>query len=192
MVYEEFINLTPQEADLFVRWFSSVIWQLRVVIADCIKRMGGTVLDVGCGNGLDSTKYKKEDYIGVDVSPVLIESAKKQSLGYNFSIADARKLPFEDKSFDNVFCVSVIEHQSCAEDAKKIISEMIRVAKKQVLIGWHTPPGDNPTEIIQKIGHFGKLCYSNKYNYEELRPKSGFSSFERVFGQGYQLWRMLI
>ncbi|MHB1910215.1 MAG: methyltransferase domain-containing protein [Nitrososphaerales archaeon] len=44
-------------------------------------------------------------------------------------ICDAEFLPFKDKSFDAVFCYSIVEHST---NALKVFSEAIRVSKDQI------------------------------------------------------------
>jgi predicted SAM-dependent methyltransferase len=62
-------------------------------------------LDIGCGDN------KRMGFIGVDV------------------IADARKLPFRDCSFDHVYSSHLIEHFS-HQEVKRVLAEWVRVLKK--------------------------------------------------------------
>lgn len=45
----------------------------------------------------------------------------------NFSAADIRALPYDDQSFDLVYCVSVLEHTDSYRD---ILAELLRVSKR--------------------------------------------------------------
>lgn len=86
-----------------------------------------TVLDVGCGLGYFINKVHdlgKFETFGCDVLP----SAPIKGTFVQGSI-DA--LPFPDNSFDIVTCNHTIEH---IRDPEKAISELKRVAKKQVII----------------------------------------------------------
>ena len=64
-------------------------------------------------------KMKNLDYISADLYSPIVDVK-----------ADILDLPFEDESFDIVFCNHVLEH---IEDDKKAISELYRVMKKG---GW--------------------------------------------------------
>lgn len=64
------------------------------------------VLEIGCGQGVCSTKISA-NYTGIDPSPTLIKRAKELYPHRHFQIAEASKLPFEDKSFDGVFSIAV-------------------------------------------------------------------------------------
>ena len=88
------------------------------------------VLDVGCGDGVLSYLFAKEDakVSGIDYSDIAIEFAKEKTKGLNinFQQGSAYELPFEDNSFDIVISSDVIEH---LEDVEKYLSEINRVVK---------------------------------------------------------------
>lgn len=63
-------------------------------------------LDVGCADGrfaIELSSYAKK-ITAIDFSPVMIETAKKaaNSLNVEFIVADAKRLPFSDNTFDLV------------------------------------------------------------------------------------------
>jgi ubiquinone/menaquinone biosynthesis C-methylase UbiE len=102
-----------------------------------------SILEVGASRGYVLKEVKKEfpdkiikgvdneySFGGVSYDGVI---AMGQELGLDITFGDGRNLEFEDKSFDIVFCQAVLV-MSLIEDFKKIISEMIRVAKKRVVI----------------------------------------------------------
>lgn len=85
------------------------------------------VLDVGCGWGRMSLPISKmcAEYIGVDFIPELIDKAKESLPELDFRVVDARKLPFEDASFDLI--VSVTTLSSFANNFDQILAEFKRV-----------------------------------------------------------------
>jgi ubiquinone/menaquinone biosynthesis C-methylase UbiE len=92
------------------------------------------VLDVGAGLGADSVLFAKN---GFDVSAIdinkfstdhLANIAKDQNLAIDAIVADAKKLPYTDGTFDAVFANQVVGLSGC-ENAKKIITELCRVLK---------------------------------------------------------------
>lgn len=73
------------------------------------------VLDVGCGPGtmleLLSKKYPENNYIGLDLTPKMIEVANAKNLpNTKFVVGDSENLPFEDESFDAVICANSLHH----------------------------------------------------------------------------------
>jgi ubiquinone/menaquinone biosynthesis C-methylase UbiE len=65
------------------------------------------VLDVGCGRGYWSGLFKEDgvgQVVGIDFSQIGCRTAREANPDIEFALADARKLPYGDKSFDMVFC----------------------------------------------------------------------------------------
>lgn len=91
-----------------------------------------SVLDIGCGKGfmlydliLEIPKIKIR---GVDISNYAIKNAKNEIKDF-VQVANARKLPFEDDSFDVVISINTI-HNLEKEDCGKALREISRVSKK--------------------------------------------------------------
>ena len=73
------------------------------------------VLDVGCGTGpvieLLSKKYPEKHFVGLDITPAMIEVAQSKKLpNTEFIVGDAENLPFGDGSFDAVLCANSFHH----------------------------------------------------------------------------------
>ena len=98
-------------------------------------KKGSRVLDVGCGLGKTSCRLATElgcTVTGIDLMPKMVAqakvTAKKAGVGdkVTFLEGDARKLPFEDNTFDTVLVESVTIF---VEDVAKAVAEYHRVAK---------------------------------------------------------------
>lgn len=96
---------------------------------------GKKAIDVGCGSGRFTFALKQlgcESVVGVDygddglkVANQLIEKERIKSVKFlKHSVLD---LPFEDESFDFVFCNGVLHH---TENMEQGIKEIIRITKK--------------------------------------------------------------
>ncbi len=90
-----------------------------------------TLLDVGCGNGywLNKVKgkYPELKLTGCDV----LDKKPFKSEEIAYQEGNIENLPFPDNSFDIVSCHHVLEH---VIDLQASISELRRVAKRQVLV----------------------------------------------------------
>ncbi len=85
------------------------------ILEELEKEPFNDLLDVGCGTGpmisLLSKKYPDKHYTGLDLTPAMIEEAKKKNIpNANFIVGDAENLPFEDESFDAMICSNSIHH----------------------------------------------------------------------------------
>lgn len=98
------------------------------------------VLDVGCGIGKTACRLAADygcNVQGIDIMPAMIEKsqalAKKLRLDgkATFCQGDARKLPFEDNTFDAIFVESVTIF---VEDVEQAMAEYRRVIKPGGLV----------------------------------------------------------
>lgn len=188
-MYPEFCDLTKEQALEYYRY--SEFFPLRIAVEDEVKRFKGQVLDVGCGNGIDAQWYRPETYCGIDISVPLIWAAKKLNPLHTFVLIPVGSFPFKDKSWDTVFCTAVLEHQHNFKLAKILFDNMVRVAKKRVIIGWYTPPWEKPTEIRKKEygpRHFNLTGYGNQYNRDELLSDFVGSMKRMPFQQNNEIW----
>ncbi len=96
----------------------------------------GKVLDVGCGTAFYSKYFK--DYTGIDNSKGMLEKSKA-----NVIYGNAENLPFKDKSFDVVICLTAIHN---FKDYGKALNEMKRVSKKLMIIS-----------LLKKANKFDKI-----------------------------------
>ena len=87
---------------------------------------GKTLLEVGCGTGLILERVVEfaQRADGVDVSPGMVEHARRR--GLNVRVADATALPYDDAVFDVAFSFKVLAHVSKLEEA---LAEMLRVVR---------------------------------------------------------------
>jgi ubiquinone/menaquinone biosynthesis C-methylase UbiE len=100
----------------------------------------GRVLDIGCGNGYTllclARKYKA-DFLGLDFSPNMVESARKLTEKFaaelrsipEFRVCDIRSLPFGDDSFDSIISERCLLNLPSREDQYRTIREVHRVLR---------------------------------------------------------------
>ena len=91
-----------------------------------------SILDIGCGFG-DLREYLIKicpgiNYVGCDLSPEVIEIAKKKNNGGIFEVRDIEFNPYSDNNFDYV-CMSGIFNYKIKNNIK-YLEEMIKLAFK--------------------------------------------------------------
>jgi len=91
-----------------------------------------SILDVGCAKGFTLFAFLQVlpnlKIAGIDVSEYAVENSP-ESVKPLLKVANAKELPFPDKSFDLVISVNTV-HNLVLEDCKKAIQEIERVKKK--------------------------------------------------------------
>lgn len=73
----------------------------------------GKLLDLGCGGGQPLTAYfadKGYEVVGVDISPKMIEIAKKQIPQGKFFVSDMTECQFREEEFDAIVSAFAIIH----------------------------------------------------------------------------------
>ena len=108
-----------------------ILWKMRrkiVQVSDI--QAGMKVLEVACGTGTQAVRFIKAGavYTGVDLSPAMLNVAKKRKL--ECLHADGARLPLEDNSFD-FSTITLALHEVDPEIRKQIVMEMIRVTKPE-------------------------------------------------------------
>jgi SAM-dependent methyltransferase len=92
---------------------------------------GSSLLDVGCGDGSLAALLREQclltDVEGVDV-------LVRDEVAIPVRSFDGRHLPWPDRSWDYVMAVDVLHH---ADDQRALLSEMLRVARRAVLLKDH-------------------------------------------------------
>lgn len=88
----------------------------------------GRILEIGAGGGRDAKELIAlgYDYVGTDVSPNLLEEARKNNPGAEFKQFSLYKLNF-DEPFDGFWCAAVLLHIP-----KKRINEALQAIKRNV------------------------------------------------------------
>jgi ubiquinone/menaquinone biosynthesis C-methylase UbiE len=99
------------------------------------------VLDCGCGEGniamglADAVPAGR--VIGIDLGPDNPAAARRYAASTGranlaWAVADGRRLPFDDASFEAVLCHSVLE---TLDDPAKVVAELKRVTKRGGVVG---------------------------------------------------------
>ncbi len=100
------------------------------LFAEMTLTVGTEVADVGCGTGrlLPYLAGRGLSPQGVDLSPGMVEVARREHPGFAYEVADLRELPFEDVSLAGVVCWFSLIY--LAPDARaRAFAELARVVK---------------------------------------------------------------
>ena len=132
----------------------------------------GAALDLGCGDGafLDVLRERGIDAEGADISSEAVaRCAQKDHRVKLIDIAHER-LPFDDKMFDSVFVLDVLEH---LYNPGNFLKEAARISRSRLIIG--VPNFNSLPARIQVL--LGRVPENNKpsqghvywFNERELR-----------------------
>jgi 2-polyprenyl-3-methyl-5-hydroxy-6-metoxy-1,4-benzoquinol methylase len=109
----------------------------------------GTILDVGCGNGIISLNLGKEGYTvqGIDMSDKSIENAKKKNPFSNvsFGVMDAETLRASGQRYDAIVCSEVLEH---LHQPAGLVKELHSILQDKGILFVTVPNGSGPRETL--------------------------------------------
>lgn len=93
-----------------------------------------TIIEIGCGAGLLSQYFNKQNYMGIDKSLSLINKNIEilKSTVINFS---STEIIFKDNYFDYCICHSMLEYLKDYNELDKTINNIERITKKGIYIG---------------------------------------------------------
>ena len=137
--------------------------RLRVLSDQALKLLPamGTVLDVGCGNGVISRQI-------MDARPQLfiqgIDVLKRPTCAIPMETYDGKRFPFDDKSVDAVIFMDVLHH---TDDPLGLLQEAARVARQSIVLKDHLCENRMAKRILAFMDWIGNRSHgvSLPYNY---------------------------
>jgi SAM-dependent methyltransferase len=84
-------------------------------------RLGGRVLDIGCGRRPYESLFDVRQYVGLD-----IDSPASRQLAAADCLYDGRRMPFPDATFDGALAIEVLEHVFAPEPFLGEIARVLR------------------------------------------------------------------
>ena len=164
--------------DLDQYHFEKLHHLLRLVDFDGYR--GRSVLEVGCGAGVDLARFAKggAEATGVDLAPSAIELARanfsQQGLQGRFEVADGEHLPFPDNSFDLVYAHGVVQYTA---NPRQLVEECRRVLK---------PGGEAVFQVYNRVSWLNGLSKLMKVGLEHddapVLLKFSIGEFRRLVG----------
>jgi len=101
-----------------------------------VKAAPGTLLDVGCGEGVLTEQWARRipgRVVGIDLDDPLLHAqwAERSAPNLEYKVMKAENLPFADSEFDVATAIEVLEH---VPDPAHTVAEMARVASDWLLV----------------------------------------------------------
>ncbi len=137
--------------------FTMVMKPGRLAAAEAVNRLGGRVLDVGVGTGLELPMFSNNVKItGVDLSDPMLQIARKRVADLKLTnvedlrVMDAMNLEYADDSFDGAVAPYVI---TTVPDPMRTMDEMARVVRPggEIIIVNHIGADSGPIAMIERF-----------------------------------------
>lgn len=148
------------------------------------------LFDEMCGDGLFPViATKTESFVGIDISPAVLEKARLRHSGICVVAADVLHLPFPDACFDCIVSNSSLDHFESSDRIAESLSELYRVLNPGgVMILTLDNPSNPivairnriPFRLLNRLGitpyYVGATC--SAATLRELLEEAGFSVSE--------------
>ena len=144
-----------------------------------------SVLDVGCGQGLNTVRFAEDwpnaKIVGVDLSDVGIEYANTHYVAnknVSFICDDVSNMVDSEKKFDLVCAFELLEH---IEDWEKVATAMTRISDRYIMV---SVPIGRMREYEKEHGHFRNY---QKGELESFFEENGFRTLKTYYA-GFPFW----
>lgn len=144
-------------APVYDRIFNRVFTAGRTAASQAVNRLGGKVLNVGVGTGLELPMFAANCHVsGIDLSEPMLDIARKRvaELGLKnvdeLRVMDALHLEYPDASFDLAVAPYVV---TTVPDPHRCMEEMVRVVRPggEIILVNHVATESGPIAWIERM-----------------------------------------
>ena len=156
-----------------------------------------SILDVGCGEGVLTSKWAERlgsgRIVGIDLDDAKLKAEweKRERANLEYRVEEATSLSFRDGEFDMATAIEVLEH---VPDPERTVAEMARVAQRFVLVSV-------PREPVWRMTNMARGAYlrdlGNTPGHVNHWSKAGFKKLLSRYGTIQEVrspfpWTMLL
>jgi SAM-dependent methyltransferase len=134
----------------------------------------GRIVDLGCGVGHSYDRLAPRQTVGVDLDPAALAGQERETV-----VADMRRLPFDDRSFDGAIAVHAIEH---VPDPQPVFAEAVRVVRPDGVVVLVTPNRLTFARADEVIDPYHYVEYSPPELRAACEPHFGAVELAGIFG----------
>jgi ubiquinone/menaquinone biosynthesis C-methylase UbiE len=150
------------------------------------------ILDIGCGPGifLEEAASRGHHPVGIDLSESMVRKAEERLHQRDLSKAfamqgDTEHLPFQDKSFDAVFCIGVLSY---LPDDSEALDEIRRVVKDDGLVVIGLPNQLRLAMLFDPYYYFHGISFLKKKRERDRGGEKSSVTIENF--RRYFFWRL--
>ena len=147
--------LSSRSVHLYDRYIRRLYWAggesgvTRRLVAELKNSAAGSLLELGCGPGRTLAALARGlpgwKVDGVDLSPFMVEAARRRASAAEVHHGDALALPFDNGSRDMILAAHLVFHLPAREAQVAVLHEAFRLLRPGgavILIehAWHAPP----------------------------------------------------
>lgn len=130
---------------------------------------GGFILDVGCGPGNFAAYLAKKGFRlhGIDISPRMIEAARRLVPGHQFDVADCRVIATPNATYDGVLAAYSLLHLT-RDGALMSLDECFRTMRKGAILALMLKEGTGQHELPASLSP-GQTCFVQLWDRDDAK-----------------------
>ena len=130
----------------------NTLWDSKEKIVKKWYVKNGSILDVGCSKGVFLSRFDESIKVGIDINPNVKKIIEEK--GIRFFCWDLTKEFYLGKSFDNIFCLDVLEH---LPNPRNCIKSCFNSLKEKGLLFVSVPYWGFWKRLIAVLFHFDRI-----------------------------------
>lgn len=151
-------------------------------ICNSVTKQEAKLLEIGCGPG-NITKYllsQRSDFdiFGIDISPNMIELAKKNNPTASFAVMDGRQIDEIKTRYDGIICGFCLPYLS-PTDSQKLIRDCYSLLHEEGMIYISFVEG-NPAKSDFKTASTGDRTFFYHYKLDDLTRELSKNHYEQL------------
>jgi ubiquinone/menaquinone biosynthesis C-methylase UbiE len=127
----------------------------------------GIIIDIGCGSGYFVSNcliMKASTICAIDLNPLMLKRFKARIIQFleaeiYYMVCDGTALPFKDNVFEQITCISVIEH---VPNDNELLKEFHRVVHKNGHVIISTPGKATRQSLFSKLSFYLSRLFIHK------------------------------
>ena len=158
-------------------------WDIRPYLAKLCE--GKLITEIGCGVGRLSAAFHPEQYIGIDISPKVLEIAESTNKNHKY-LLDNQENSYPDADVRLVYTVLLhIDDGYIGDFIKNLCEGTERVVVAEIMERKWRRPGDPPVfnrEAEEYITLFKKCGFEKDYHNEKVYERYADPKFDKITG----------
>jgi SAM-dependent methyltransferase len=147
---------------------------------------GASVLEIGCGAGDLLASLRPSSGVGVDLSPKMIERARRKFPHLQFHVQDAVQLEL-DGTFDFIVVSDLVNELWDVQAMFEAMGKYVRPSTR-VVLNFYSRLWEIPRRLAEMLGIARRQLSQNWLTVEDTRNLMALAGFETIRSSGEIMW----
>jgi SAM-dependent methyltransferase len=142
---------------------------------------GLRVLEVGCGTGDTLAALRPAHGVGVDLSPAMVDRARRKHPSLRFEVLDAEQLDLGGETFDVVVLADLVGELHDLWAATRALRSVVH-PRTRIVVTYYNYLWQPAIELAQRLGIKRPQMLQNWFSLDDIENLFALNGFEKVTG----------